>query len=100
MKKATGLSECGQVGIFLLYLVYRALTGGISKELTLLVGTLYPVLKSIEALQTDTDVEDDKTWLTYWICFGLTYVLDTHIGWIIRIPQSYYIVKAGVLIWL
>ena len=50
VKKATGMSECGQVGIFLLYLLYRALTGGISKELTLLVGTLYPILKSIEAL--------------------------------------------------
>ena len=35
-----------------------------------LIGSIYPLYKSILALETE-DKEDDKQWLTYWMIFAL-----------------------------
>ena len=69
-------------------------------EIALLVGTVYPFFKSIQALQTDTDPDDDTTWLTYWMCYGCFTVADMHVGWILDIIPFYYLLKLALFIWL
>ena len=76
------------------------MSGNLSKEIAILIGTIYPALKSIQALQTDTDVEDDRTWLTYWLCYGAFTVADMHVGWILSFIPFYYTMKLFFLIWL
>ena len=76
------------------------MTGELAAEIALLVGTFYPFFKSIQALQTDTDIEDDKTWLTYWMCYGGFTVIDMHIGWILDVIPFYYTLKLFLFIWL
>ena len=80
--------------------MWKAVTGDLAKEIAILVGTAYPFFKSISALQTDTNVEDDKTWLTYWMCYGCFTVADMHVGWILEIIPFYYMLKLMLLIWL
>lgn len=96
----TGIPASLQAVLMLVYLVYQAFTGGFANEIAILVGTVYPALKSIRALQTDTDPEDDKTWLTYWMCYGCLVVADMHVGWVLTIIPFYYLFKLGLLIWL
>ena len=100
VQSVTGFPASIQAGIFLFVLLWKAVTGELAKEIAILVGTLYPVLKSVQALQTDTDVEDDKTWLTYWMCFGCLTVADMHVGWILEIIPFYYTMKLFFLVWL
>merc|ERR1712096_546237 len=48
------------------------------------IAIFYPTFKSWKALKTGT-LEDDKTWLQYWVCFGLLnaveLVMDLAVGW-------------------
>ena len=96
----TGIPASLQAFVFLNYLIFQAVTGGLANEIGILAGTIYPALKSIQALQTDTDVEDDKTWLTYWMCYGALTVADMHVGWILQIIPFYYTLKLFFMIWL
>ena len=100
VQKWTGMPASLQAFIFLNVLVWKAVTGELAKEIALLVGTLYPFFKSLHALQTDTDVEDDKTWLTYWMVFGCFTVADMHVGWILTVIPFYYTLKLLFFIWL
>ena len=43
----TGIPASLQCLILLNYLLFQAVTGGLSKEIAILVGTVYPCLKSI-----------------------------------------------------
>ena len=81
-------------------LVYKAFSGEMAKEIALLVGTVYPFFKSVQALQTDTDPEDDTTWLTYWMCYGCFTVADMHVGFLLEIIPFYYTLKLALFIWL
>ena len=51
-------------------------------------------------MQTDTDVEDDRTWLTYWLCYGCLTVADMHVGWILSFIPFYWTLKLFFMIWL
>lgn len=96
----TGISASLQALIAINILIYKAVSGEMAKEIALLVGTVYPFFKSIQALQTDTDPDDDTTWLTYWMCYGCFTVADMHVGWILDIIPFYYLMKLGLFIWL
>jgi len=96
----TGIPASLQAFCFLNVLVWKAVTGQLSREIALLVGTVYPFFKSVQALQTDTDVEDDKTWLTYWMCYGCFTVADMHVEWLLSFIPGYFILKLLLFIWL
>ena len=51
-------------------------------------------------MKTDTDVEDDKTWLTYWMCYGAFTVADMNVGFLLSIIPFYWTMKLFFLIWL
>ena len=50
--------------------------------LTVVITVVYPAVQSIKALETTDRDDDDKTWLTYWIIFGIFTLLD-EFGWFI-----------------
>ena len=100
VQSLTGIPATLQALILLGVLIWKALSGELASEIAVLVGTFYPFFKSIAALQTDTDFEDDKTWLTYWMCYGCFTVADMHIGWILEIIPFYYTMKLLLLVWL
>ena len=52
---------------------------GFSGMLVQVLGVLYPVYKSMMALETES-LDDDKQWLTYWIIFALFSAVDSVLG--------------------
>lgn len=68
--------------------------------LACVVGTAYPAFKSIKALSTVNDPEDDKVWLTYWVVYGFSVWADMNIGWILSIMPFYFAFKLLFFLWL
>ena len=66
---------------------------------TTLVGVVYPLIRSIIALETE-DKNDDKQWLTYWSIYGIMTLIDELTSVLLtRIPY-YFFIKVCFLIWL
>ena len=68
--------------------------------LTVVVTVVYPGYKSIQALETKEDEDDDKEWLTYWCIFGVMTVLDEFLGFILAMIPFYYWIKLAFFVWL
>jgi receptor expression-enhancing protein 5/6 len=68
--------------------------------LSAVITVVYPGFKSIKALETKDNDDDDSVWLTYWCVFGIFTLVD-EIGWILlsMIPFYYYI-KLGFFLWM
>lgn len=67
--------------------------------LTNMIGVAYPVFMSFHALESE-GADDDKQWLTYWVCFGLFTIADQFAGFILSFIPFYYVLKVASLIWL
>ena len=100
IEEKTGIPSCVTGALILIWQLYKFFSGAYNDEIILVIGSVYPFLKSVEALQTDTDVEDDKTWLTYWMCFGTFTIFDMHTDFILGIIPFYYTMKLLFLLWL
>lgn len=66
--------------------------------ITNLVGTIYPAFWTMKTIETNSN--DDKHWLTYWVCFATFNIIDTFSGFILRFIPFYFILKIIFLIWL
>jgi|TARA_B110000977_G_C10738752_1_gene362142 receptor expression-enhancing protein 5/6 len=67
--------------------------------ITCLIGVAYPAFMSFLALESD-GTDDDKQWLTYWVCFGCFNIIDQFAGIILSIIPFYYFLKLGFMIYL
>jgi receptor expression-enhancing protein 5/6 len=67
--------------------------------LTLAITVLYPAVKSIQALESETR-DDDKEWLTYWIIFGLFTLIDDCCGCILSCIPYYFWIKLAFFVFL
>jgi hypothetical protein len=54
---------------------------------------------SFLAVETDHP-DDDKQWLTYWVCFGIFNVIDQFAGFILKWVPFYYLAKLVLLLFL
>ena len=54
---------------------------------------------SFLALESE-GLEDDKQWLTYWVCFGAFNIVDQFAGIILQFIPFYYFLKLGFLVYL
>lgn len=63
-----------------------------------LVGTIYPTIATIKAIETPNK-EDDFDWLVYWIVFGLFCVLENFVEFLLVFIPFYYPVKVTFLLW-
>ena len=66
--------------------------------ITNLVGTIYPAFWTMKSIETNSN--DDKHWLTYWICFAFFNIIETFSGFILRFIPFYFFLKIIFLIWL
>ena len=60
---------------------------------------IYPGLLSIKAINSKGK-GDDKTWLTYWLIFGLLHVAETFLGFIFYFIPYWSWIRIGLFIWL
>ena len=67
--------------------------------ITNVVGVAYPAFQSFRALES-SGMDDDKQWLTYWVCFGAFNILDQFAGIILSFIPFYFFLKCGFLIYL
>ena len=85
-------------GILVSALVILFTLGG--TILTTIITVVYPAVQSIKALETKGNDEDDKTWLTYWVVFGIFTLLDEFGGIVLSFIPFYYYVKLGFFVWM
>ena len=67
--------------------------------ITQFIAVAYPCFMSFIALETD-EADDDKQWLTYWVCFGAFNIVDQFAGIILSFIPFYYFLKLGFLVYL
>lgn len=67
--------------------------------ITQVIGVGYPAFMSFIALETDSK-DDDKQWLTYWVCFGAFNIVDQFAGIILQFIPFYFFLKLGFLVYL
>ena len=67
--------------------------------ITNVIGVAYPAFMSFVALESE-GTEDDKQWLTYWVCFGAFNIADQFAGVILQFIPFYYFLKLGFLVYL
>jgi len=67
--------------------------------ITNIIGVAYPAFMSFMALESE-GLDDDKQWLTYWVCFGAFNIIDQFAGIILRIIPFYFFLKCGFLVYL
>ena len=84
----------------LLFLLLIILFGFAGSFVTRIIAVGYPAFKSIQALETKSDPDDDKYWLTYWLVYGLFVFADEMAGFILEIIPLYHFGKVCFLIWL
>jgi receptor expression-enhancing protein 5/6 len=68
--------------------------------LTAVITVVYPGFKSIKALETKDDDNDDKVWLTYWCVFGLFTLLDEFAFILLSLIPFYFYIKLGFFLWM
>ena len=70
IKRKTGVD-----GIYvicsLLIVIIMVYNGILEKVLTNLIGTIYPLIKTIECLEYNKTESEKRFWLTYWIVFTI-----------------------------
>ena len=79
--------------------VFLVMMGVGQTYITQIIGVAYPCFKSFVALESE-GTEDDKQWLTYWVCFGLFTIVDQFAGIILQFVPFYYFLKMGALVFL
>ena len=97
----TGISTEMMMKYALILIMALTLFGAIKDMSTNLVGVLYPLLKSVECLESDNE-SNDRLWLTYWVCFACFLIFDALAGRFLlgKIVPFYYFIKIGFLVFL
>lgn len=85
----------GAVVVALLILYFMGMS-----ILTVAISVAYPALKSIRALETKDDEEDDKMWLSYWCVFGVFTIVDEFAGFILLLIPFYVYIKLAFFLWM
>ena len=101
IENMTGIPAILQVFLLISYLIHQAWTGAYAQLIATCIGTLYPALRSITALQSKENDDDDKLWLTYWCVYGAITAADQLIlHWILERLPFYYFGKLFFFLWL
>jgi len=68
--------------------------------LSVVLTVVYPAFKSIQALETKGDDDDDKQWLTYWVIFGFFTLADEMFGWLLEFIPFYFYIRLVFFIYM
>jgi receptor expression-enhancing protein 5/6 len=85
-------------GIILSALIILITMGG--TILSAVITVVYPSFKSIKALESKENEEDDKIWLTYWCVFGISTLVDEFAFILLSFIPFYFYIKLGFFLWL
>ena len=96
---ATGLKPNQVMQYSLVACVLFVMFGVGQSYITNTIGVAYPAFMSFVALES-AGTEDDKQWLTYWVCFGAFNIVDQFAGLILQFIPFYYFLKLGFLVYL
>lgn len=99
VEEATGLPRSSLASYGLIGGVVLVMLGVGNVYITTLLGVVYPVFQSFLALETK-DRNDDKQWLTYWVCYGVFSIIDQFAGIILQLIPFYFFLKLGFLVYL
>ena len=99
ISKATGMPIRSLMQYGLITGVVLVMLGIGQTYIVTLLGVAYPAFMSFLALESE-GLDDDKMWLTYWVCFGCFNILDQFAGIILSIIPFYYFLKLGFLVYL
>jgi hypothetical protein len=83
------------VHLWLLWIIFAFMPfSGLKRIIAIAIGTVYPWLASTAAAATATDeIDDTTTWLTYWSCYGLLFlIMDVVEAWLYWVPGFYSLV--------
>ena len=72
---------------------------GGAKLISDLVSFVYPAYMSFKAIDTNSPT-DDKQWLTYWVVFGFTSIVEQCAGFLVAWIPFYFFLKIGFFTWL
>ena len=97
IQELTGLTPATISKYGLVFAVLFVMFGVGSSYITMIVGVAYPTFKSFLALESE-GADDDKQWLTYWVCFGVFNIVDQFAGFILVWIPFYYFIKLIFLI--
>jgi len=81
-------------------LIWAFIIGNAGLFLCNLVGFAYPAYASIKAIESRSNPDDDKKWLTYWILFGGLGVFEICAGFVVALIPFYSVFKCALLVWL
>ena len=99
VESATGLMKPQILQYGLIGSVLLVMLGVGQGIITTLIGVVYPAFASFIALET-AEKEDDKQWLTYWVCFGFFQIVDCFAGFILQLIPFYFFLKVSFMVWL
>ena len=99
VQELTGMSAASLSKYGLIAAVAFVMFGVGASYITMIVGVAYPAFQSFLALESD-GADDDKQWLTYWVCFGVFNIIDQFAGFILVWIPFYYFIKIMFLIYL
>jgi receptor expression-enhancing protein 5/6 len=69
------------------------------QHLTSVVSIVFPIYWTMKAMER-TEKDEDKQWLSYWITWGIFFLLDVMIGnFLVKIPYFYFS-KLALLTWM
>jgi receptor expression-enhancing protein 5/6 len=96
IRKKTGIHG-GYVILFLIISIVLVYFNIFETLITNLVGTLYPMFWTIKSIETNSN--DLKQWLTYWVVFGAFMIADMFSVIIMKFIPFYFVIKIVFLIW-
>lgn len=103
-QKTSELTQKAGIPAILIYLaligtLFSVWTGYLQEEITMAVGILFPAHMSMKALASETK-DDDKVWLTYWVLFAASLIVELFFGYFLKLLPFYFVGKLAFLIWL
>jgi receptor expression-enhancing protein 5/6 len=99
VEEMTGIDRQSLASYGLYTGIFLVVLGVGNVYITTLIGVGYPALKSFLALESN-ETEDDKQWLTYWVCYGVFSIIDQFAGIILSFIPFYFCLKLVFLVYL
>lgn len=87
------------LGVLTLAVILVAFDTGASGAIVCVIGTVYPTIQSVLALETE-EIDDDKQWLTYWMVFSVFSLFENLGAFLLKFIPFYFLIKVLFLIWL